>query len=64
MFTRMSIVWPKRSLMLRSTKPTQVDEGEFESGFDVDSIKYQMVAELVQVSCHTGHEDVQELCVL
>ena len=25
---------------------------------------YQMVTELVQVSCHTGHEDVQELCVL
>ena len=47
--------------MLRSTKPTQVDEGEFECCFDVDSIKYQMVAELVQVSCHTGHEDVQEL---
>ena len=35
--------------MLRSMKPKQVDEGEFESVFDVDSIKYQMVTELVQV---------------
>ena len=50
--------------MLRSTKPTQVDEGEFECGFDMDSVKYQMVAELVQVSCHTGYEDVQKFCVL
>ena len=50
--------------MLRSMKPKQVDEGEFESVFDVDSIKYQMVTELVQVSCHTGYEDVQELSVL
>ena len=50
--------------MLRSMKPKQVDEGEFESVFDVDSIKYQMVTESVQVSCHTGYEDVQELGVL
>ena len=45
-------------------KPTQADEGEFESIFDVDSIKYQMVTELVQVRSHTGYEDVQELGVL
>ena len=43
-------------------KPTQADEGEFESIFDVDSIEYQMVTELVQVSCINGH--IQELCVL
>ena len=50
--------------MLRSMKPKQVDEGEFESVFDVDSFKYQMITDQVQVRCHTGHEDVQELCVL
>ena len=64
MFTRMWIVKPRRSLMLRSTKLTQADEGEFESVFDVDSFKYQMITDQVQVRCHTGHEDVQELCVL
>ena len=50
--------------MLRSTKSIQADEDEIESVFDVESIKQEMVAELVQVSCHTGHEDVQELGVL
>ena len=50
--------------MLGSTKSTPEDEGDFESVFDVDSIKYQIVTELVQVSCHTGYEDVQELDVL
>ena len=50
--------------MLRSTKSTQEDEGDFESVFDVDSIKYKMVTELVQVRSHTGYEDVQELGVL
>ena len=49
--------------MFRSTNSTQEDEGDFESVFDVDYIKYQMVTELVQVSCHTGYEDVQELYV-
>ena len=29
--------------MLRSIKPTQADEGEFETVFDVDSVKYEMV---------------------
>ena len=46
----MWIVKPRSSLILRSTKSTQADEGEFESVFDVDSIKYQMVIELVQVN--------------
>ena len=50
--------------MLRSTKSTQEDEGDFDSVFAVDSIKYLMVTELVQVSCHTGYEDVEELGVL
>ena len=50
--------------MWRSKKSTQEDEGDFESVFDVDSIKYQMVTELVQVSYHTEREDVQELGVL
>ena len=50
--------------MLRSTNSTQEDEGDFESVFDVDYIKYQMVTELVQVRSHTGYEDVQELGVL
>ena len=51
-------------MILRSTKSTQADEGEFESVFDVDSIKYQMVTELVQVRSHTGYEDAQELGVV
>ena len=50
--------------MLRYKKPAQSDESEFESVFDVDSIKYQIVTELVQVRSHTGYEDVQELGVL
>ena len=50
--------------MLQSTKPTQADEGEFERVIDTDSFKYQMITELVQVRCHTGHEDDQELCAL
>ena len=50
--------------MLRSTKLTQADEGEFESVFDVDSFKYQMITDQVQVRCHTGHEMRQEAGVL
>ena len=51
----MWIVKPRSSLILHSTNSTQADESEIESVFDVDFIKYQMVTELVQVSCHTGH---------
>ena len=36
MVTVSTLTWPRRSLMLRSMKPKQVDEGEFESVFDVD----------------------------
>ena len=63
-YENVKIVKPRRSLMLQSMKLTQADEGEFESVFDVDSFKYQMITDQVQVRCHTGHEDVQELCVL